>query len=87
MAPRLMQKRRDFLDRVDFVHRLHQVGETRRASLMRRDAEGEIDRLHGDLAKAEGMGGGLSAYERARILHGIQELRAAAKKLALVGKR
>ena len=48
-----MQKRRNFLDSVDFVNRLQQVGEHRRASLMLRDTGAEIDRLHGDMAKAE----------------------------------
>jgi hypothetical protein len=79
---KLMQKRRNFLDRVDFVHRLQQVGEHRRASLMLRDTGAEIDRLHGDMAKAERMGGGLSAYERARILHGIKALHIAARRHA-----
>ena len=73
-----MQKRRNFLDRVDFANRLQQVGEHRRASLIIRDTNAEIDRLHGDMAKAEHMGGGLSAYERARILHGIEALHIAA---------
>ena len=77
-----MQKRRNFLDRVDFVHKLQQVGEHRRASLMLRDTGAEMDRLHGDMAKAERMGGGLSAYERARILHGIKALRIAARRHA-----
>ena len=79
---KLMQKRKDFLDRVDFVHRLQQVGEQRRAALMLRDTGAEIARLHGDMARAERMGGGLSAYERARILHGIKNLHAAAKRHA-----
>ena len=77
-----MQKRRNFLDRVDFVHKLQQVGEHRRASLMLRDTGAEMDRLHGDMAKAERMGGGLSAYERARILHGIKALHIAARQHA-----
>ena len=79
---KLMQKRRNFLDRVDFVNRLQQVGEHRRASLMLRDTGAEIDRLHGDMAKAERMGGGLSAYERARILHGTKALHIAARRHA-----
>jgi len=82
MPSKLMQKRKDFLDRVDFVHRLQQVREHRRAPLMLRDTGGEIDRLHGDMARAERMGGGLSAYERARILHGIKNLHVAAKRHA-----
>ena len=49
---------------------------------MLRDTGAEIDRLHGDMARAERMGGGLSAYERARILHGIKNLHAAAKRHA-----
>jgi hypothetical protein len=79
---KLMQKRRNFLDRVDFVHRLQQVGEHQRASLMLRDTGAEIDRLHGDMTRAERMGGGLSAYERARILHGIKALHVAARRHA-----
>ena len=79
---KLMQKRKDFLDRVDFVHRLQQVGEHRRAALLLRDTGAEIDRVHGDMARAERMGGGLSAYERTRILHGIKNLHAAAKRHA-----
>ena len=84
---KLMQKRRNFLDRVDFVNRLQQVGEHRRASLMLRDTGAEIDRLHGDMAKAERMGGGLSADERARILHGIKELHIAARRHATTLQR
>ena len=80
---KLMQKRQNyFLNRVDFVQRLQQVGEHRRASLMLRDTGAEIDGLHGDMAKAERMGGGLSAYERARILHGIKALHIAARRHA-----
>ena len=79
---KLMQKRKDFLDRVELVHRLQQVGEQRRAALMLRDTGAEIDRLRGDMARAERMGGGLSAYDRARILHGIKNLHAAAKRHA-----
>ena len=81
-----MQKRRNFLDRVEFVHRLQQVGEQRRAALLLRDTGAEIDRLHGDMAVAERMGGGLSAYDRARILHGIKNLHVAAKRHAGVLK-
>ena len=91
---KLMQKRKDFLDRVELVHRLQQVGEHRtgrehrRAALMLRDTGAEIDRVHGDMEKAERMGGGMSAYERARILHGIKYLHVAAKRhaKALQGK-
>ena len=79
---KLMQKRKDFLDRVELVHRLQQVGEHRRAALMLRDTGAEIDRLHGDMARAERMGGGLSAYERARILRGIKNLHVAARRHA-----
>jgi hypothetical protein len=79
---KLMQKRRTFLDRVDFVHKLQQVGEHRRASLMLRDTGAEMDRLHGDMAKVERLDGGLSAYERARILHGIKALHIAARRHA-----
>ena len=75
-----MQKRRNFLDRDDFANRLQQVGEHRRASLMLRDTNAEIDRLHGDMTRAERMGGGLSAYERARIPHGIKALHIAARR-------
>ena len=73
-----MQKRENFLDRVDFVNKLQQVGEHRRASLMLQDTNAEMDRLYGDMAKAERLGGGLSAYERARIMHGIKALHIAA---------
>jgi hypothetical protein len=79
---KLMQKRRNFLDRVDFANRLQQVGEHRRASLIIRDTNAEIDRLHGDMARAERMGGGLSAYDRARVLHGIKALHIAARQHA-----
>ena len=82
MPSKLMQKRKDFLDRVDFVNRLQQVGEHRRAALMLRDTGAEIDRVHGDMERAERMGGGMSAYERARILHGITCLHVAAKRHA-----
>jgi hypothetical protein len=82
MPSKLVQKRKDFLDRVDFVNRLQQVGEHRRAALMLRDTGAEIDRVHGDMERAERMGGGMSAYERARILHGIKYLRVAAKRHA-----
>jgi hypothetical protein len=82
MPSKLMQKRKDFLDRVDFVNRLQQVGEHRRAALMLRDTGAEIDRVHGDMERAERMGGGMSAYERARILHGITYLHVAAKRHA-----
>ena len=84
---KLMQKRRNFLDRVDFVHKLQHVGEHHRASLMLRDTGAEMDRLHGDMAKAERMGGGLSAYERARILHGIKALHIAARRHATTLQR
>jgi len=77
-----MQKRKDFLDRVDFVNRLQQVGEHRRAALMLRDTGAEIDSVHGDMERAERMGGGMSAYERARILHGIKNVHVEAKRHA-----
>jgi hypothetical protein len=86
MPGKLMQKRRDFLDRVDFVNRLQQVGQHQRAALLLRDTGAEIDRVHGDMERAERMGGGLSAYERARILHGIKYLHVAAKRHARVLK-
>jgi predicted ATP-dependent protease len=75
-----MRKRASFLDRVDFVNRLQQVNEHRRAALLLRDTNAEIDRLYGDMRQAERMGGGLSAQERARILHGIKALHIAAHK-------
>ena len=79
---KLMDRRRSFLDRVDFVHRMQQVGEHQRAALLLRDTNAEIERLRGDMASAERMGGGLSAHERKRILHGIQALHIAARRHA-----
>ena len=77
-----MQKRRNFLDRVDLMNKLQQVGEHRGASLMLRDTAAEIDKLHGDMTGAERLGGGLSAYERARIMHGIKAVHIAARRHA-----
>ena len=59
----LMNVRRKHLDNVELVRKLHAVGETRRAGLLRDNAHQDAQRMQGELRAAEQQGG-VSAKQR-----------------------
>ena len=59
----VMNERRKRLDNVELVRKLHAVGETRRADLLRDNAHQDALRMQGDLRAAEQQGG-VSARQR-----------------------
>jgi hypothetical protein len=59
----LMNARRKHLDNVELVRKLHAVGETRRAGLLRDNAHQDAQRMQGELRSAEQQGG-VSAQQR-----------------------
>lgn len=63
-----LAKRRLYLDNVDFIRRLNQVGHDRRAALLHRNLSSEAERLGGDLLKIQRLGNTSSAHR-----HHLQE--------------
>ena len=59
----LMNVRRKHLGNVELVRKLHAVGETRRAGLLRDNAQQDAQRMQGELRAAEQQGG-VSAKQR-----------------------
>ena len=59
----LMNARRKQLDNVELVRKLHAVGETRRAGLLRDNAHQDAQRMQGELRSAQQQGG-VSAEQR-----------------------
>ena len=58
-----MHMRRKHLDNVELVRKLNAVGETRRAGLLRDNAQQDAQRMQGQLRAAEQQGG-VSAEQR-----------------------
>ena len=70
----LMNMRRKHLDNVELVRRLHAVGETRRAGLLRDNAHNDAMRMDSELRAAEQQGG-VSAKQREAHKKRLAELR------------
>jgi hypothetical protein len=69
----LMNARRKHLDNVELVRRLHAVGETRRAGLLRENAAQDAQRMKGEL-RAVDQQGGVSARQRKEYKKRLAEL-------------
>ena len=69
----LMTMRRKHLDNVELVRRLHAVGETRRAGLLRDNAEQDAQRMKSEMRAAEQQGG-VSARQREQHRKRLAEL-------------
>jgi hypothetical protein len=68
-----MNARRKHLDNVELVRRLHAVGETRRAGLLRENAAQDAQRMKGEL-RAVDQQGGVSARQRKEYKKRLAEL-------------
>jgi hypothetical protein len=69
----LMNARRKHLDNVELVRRLHAVGETRRAGLLRENAAQDAMRMQGELRSVQQQGG-ISAQQRKEHRKRLAEL-------------
>jgi len=69
----LMNARRKRLDKVELVRKLNAVGETRRAGLLRDNANQDATRMQGEMRAAEQQGG-VSAQQRRQHKKRLAEL-------------
>ena len=69
----VMDERRKRLDNVELVRKLHAVGETRRAGLLRDNAHQNAIRMQGEIRAAEQQGG-VSAQQRRQHKKRLAEL-------------
>lgn len=82
-ARALMQLRKRHLERVELLHKLHQVGEAQRARSAHLNLQADADRMEGEIyaSRLPGHHGGMTAPQRAAHARRITALRQAAARL------